>query len=120
MAKNLDMALLIDMYAPVLTEKQREMLELYYYEDLSLAEIAQNSGISRQGVRDSIKRGETVMLDLEDQLGLARRQKLLIQMRERITRDAKDIKLFNDKFTYSDHIERAANDILAALEEIES
>lgn len=120
LAKNLEMALLIDIYSAVLTEKQREMLELYYYEDLSLAEIAQNSGISRQGVRDSIKRGEAAMLDLEEQLGCAGRQKALLSMRENISRCAKDIKIYNDRFTYSEHIERAANDILAALEIIEN
>lgn len=120
MAKNLDMALLIDIYADVLTDKQREMLELYYYEDLSLAEIAQNSGITRQGVRDTIKRGEATMLDLEEQLGCAARQKTLLRMRDRIVRNAKDIKIYNDKLNYSDHIERAANEILTALEEIEN
>lgn len=119
MAKNLEMALLIDIYSSVLTQKQREMLELYYYEDLSLAEIAENCGISRQGVRDAIKRGEAVILDLEEQLGCAKKQKLLLQMRDRIAHNAKDIKIYNDKLSYSEHIERAADDILAALDEIE-
>lgn len=71
MPKNLKMSLLLDFYAPALTDKQRDVLTLYYNEDLSLAEIAQGSGITRQGVRDCIKRGEAIMTELEQQLGFA-------------------------------------------------
>ncbi len=71
MPKNLQMSLLLDFYGPALTEKQCDVLSLYYNEDLSLAEIAEDSGITRQGVRDSIKRGEAIMLELEHQLGFA-------------------------------------------------
>ena len=55
MAKNLEVSFLLDFYGEMLTEKQREAVELYYFEDLSLAEIADNQGISRQGVRDALK-----------------------------------------------------------------
>ena len=54
--KPLEMSLLFDFYGETLTEKQRELFDLYYNEDLSLAEIAEHAGITRQGVRDSIKR----------------------------------------------------------------
>ena len=70
MAKDLKFASLLDIYGGVLTDKQREMLELYYNEDLSLSEIAANEGISRQGVRDSIKRGEEALLELEEKIGV--------------------------------------------------
>jgi predicted DNA-binding protein YlxM (UPF0122 family) len=119
MAKNMDMALLIDIYSPALTENQRDMLELYYYEDLSLSEIAQNSGISRQGVRDAIKRGEAVMLELEKGIGLAKKQRTLIRVTERIRRNAKEIMLYNNRLAYIEQVDLAANDILAALDEIE-
>ena len=69
MSKDLNIIMLLDLYGEVLTEKQRDVIELYYNEDLSLAEIAQNLGITRQGVRDSIKRGEAVLLDMEAKLG---------------------------------------------------
>ncbi len=69
MAKNLDITILIDIYGYMLTEKQKDVLELYYFDDLSLAEIAENLGITRQGVRDSIKRGEETLIDLEEKLG---------------------------------------------------
>ena len=70
MAKDLKYASLLDIYGGVLTDKQREMLELYYNEDLSLSEIAEGEGISRQGVRDSIKRGEETLRDLEEKIGV--------------------------------------------------
>lgn len=58
MEKDLSIAVLLDFYGDLLTEKQARAIDLYYNEDLSLAEIAEPLGISRQGVRDSIKRGE--------------------------------------------------------------
>ena len=63
----------MDFYAELLTDKQREALELYYNDDFSLAEIAQHMDISRQGVRDFIKRGEKQLFDFEDSLGLVKR-----------------------------------------------
>ena len=71
MAKDLKFSSLLDVYGSVLTDKQREMLELYYNEDLSLSEIAANEGISRQGVRDSIKRGEETLTDLDGKIGMS-------------------------------------------------
>ena len=58
MAKNLEISILLDYYGQMLTEKQLEVAQLYYNEDLSLAEIAQLANITRQGVRDSIKHGD--------------------------------------------------------------
>ena len=59
------MAMLFDFYGDMLTERQREFYDLYYNEDLSLAEIAENYGISRQGVRDVIVRAEAAMSEIE-------------------------------------------------------
>ena len=67
------MAMLFDFYGDLLTERQREFYDLYYNEDLSLAEIAENYGISRQGVRDVIVRAESAMQAIEDKTGLLRR-----------------------------------------------
>jgi predicted DNA-binding protein YlxM (UPF0122 family) len=69
--KNLEISLLLDFYGEVLTEKQKEVVDLYYNEDLSLAEIAEQAQITRQGVRDCIKRGEATLLLMEEKLGLA-------------------------------------------------
>ena len=65
MAKDLQISFLLDFYGDMLTEKQREMISLYYNDDLSLAEIAEDQGITRQGVRDAIKRAEQQLTDME-------------------------------------------------------
>lgn len=72
--KNLEFSVLLDYYGAVLTDKQRAILTEYYDEDLSLAEIAENYGITRQGVRDAIKHGEATLTDMETRLGYARRE----------------------------------------------
>ena len=66
MPKNLYISALLDVYGAVLNEKQRELCEYYYNDDLSLAEIAENVGITRQGVRDLIKRAEQTLVSLEE------------------------------------------------------
>ncbi len=72
MAKDLKYSALLDIYGEMLTAKQREMMDFYYNDDLTLSEIAANEGISRQGVRDSIKRGESVLNELDDKIGVMR------------------------------------------------
>lgn len=67
------MTMLFDFYGELLTQRQREFFDLYYNEDLSLAEIAENAGISRQGVRDVIVRAEAAMQEVEDKTGIIRR-----------------------------------------------
>ena len=71
--KDLKKAYLLDFYGDVLTERKKEVLDMYYNEDLSLAEIAEQIGISRQGVRDLIKKAEDELLFLEEKLGLAKK-----------------------------------------------
>ncbi len=68
-----EMAMLFDFYSEVLTPRQREFFDLYHNEDLSLGEIAQNSGITRQGVRDVIVRAENILADLEEKTGIISR-----------------------------------------------
>ena len=73
MAKDLRSAYLLDFYGDMLTGTQREVTDAYYNQDLSLAEIAEDRDITRQGVRDAIKRAEQQLLEMEERLGLARR-----------------------------------------------
>ncbi len=108
MPKNLELSYLIDFYGDVLTEKQREVLEQYYNDDLSLAEIAENFSITRQGVRDSIKRGEAILLDLEAKVGFANRYRDVQKGLEHIGHVAKDMELRNRSGIYSQE-EIAAN-----------
>ena len=67
------MALLFDFYGEMLTDRQKEFYDLYYNEDLSLTEIAENYHLSRQGVRDAIVRAEAVLTELEEKTGLIAR-----------------------------------------------
>ena len=77
------MAMLFDFYGDMLTDRQKEFYDLYYNEDLSLAEIAENYGITRQGVRDVIVRAEAILTELEDKTGIIRRfHKMQEQFRE--------------------------------------
>ena len=69
--KNLKLAYLLDFYGDVLDEHTKSVMKAYYDDDLSLAEIAEGVGISRQGVRHVIKKGEEQLSFLEDRLGLA-------------------------------------------------
>ena len=64
------MGYLLDFYGEVLTEKQREMLSQYYNDDLSMSEIGENFGITRQGARDAIKHGENALKELRKRSGL--------------------------------------------------
>lgn len=66
-------SMLFDFYGELLTDKQREYFDLHYNEDLSLAEIAEQSGISRQGVWDIIRRAEAAMTEIEGKTGLIKR-----------------------------------------------
>lgn len=67
------MTMLFDFYGDLLTERQKEFYDLYYNDDLSLAEIAENYDITRQGVRDIIVRAERTLEDVEEKTGLIRR-----------------------------------------------
>lgn len=67
------MALLFDFYGEMLTPRQKEFYDLYYNEDLSLTEIAENYDMSRQGVRDAIVRAQATLEELEEKTGIVRR-----------------------------------------------
>ena len=84
MAKDLEMGYLLDFYGEVLTEKQREMLRQYYNDDLSLSEIGENFGITRQGARDAIKHGENALKELEEKVGFAARYRRVQQKLEEL------------------------------------
>jgi len=73
MEKLAKVALLLDIYGPLLTPRQRDVLDLYYNYDLSLGEIAEMHNISRQGVHDLIKRGEHALYTLDEKLGYYKR-----------------------------------------------
>jgi len=71
--KTLQMTMLFDFFGELLTEKQQSYFDLYYNDDLSLSEIAQQTGISRQGVRDIITRAEHILMEYEEKTGIVER-----------------------------------------------
>ena len=72
----IDMILLYDYYGDLLTDRQRECFELRYYQDLSLGEIGEELGISRQGVHDNLSRAEALLRNMEAKTGCAGRDQL--------------------------------------------
>lgn len=111
MAKNLEVTLLFDIYGDMLTQKQRDFIGYYYDDDLSLAEIAENEGITRQGVRDAIKRAEAQLYDFEQNLGLKRRFEELKSGLDEITKMAEIINEVNRSTILSREINDAVSHI---------
>ena len=68
-----ELSLLLDFYGELLPERKRSVLDMYYNEDFSLSEIADEIGISRQGVRNIIKKSESELFFYEEKLGLAKK-----------------------------------------------
>ena len=71
MSKDLNFGVLLDFYGSILSKRQYEIMDFYYNDDLSLAEIASEVGISRQGVRDALKKAENIITEIEEKLELA-------------------------------------------------
>lgn len=111
MAKNMELSFLFDFYGDMLTEKQRDVVELYYNDDLSLAEIADNAGITRQGVRDSIKRAESQLFEMEERLGLAKRFREMRDQMTMIVNAAQEIRDYNNYLSHSREIDQRAAEI---------
>ena len=110
------MTMLFDFYGEILTQRQKEFFDLYYNEDLSLGEIAENCGISRQGVRDVIVRAEAAMQEIEDKTGLIRR---FMQMQPKIAaieEAAQQIKTINYRQYENPQLDELAATILGNAE----
>ena len=108
MAKNMQVALLYDFYSEILTDKQRDMIEQYYHQDLSLSEIAENEGVSRQAVRGAVKRAEELLFDMEARLGLAARLTETRTALKAILSSADIIRKENEAFSGPKEIEEEA------------
>ena len=97
MAKDMNISLLFDFYGEILTEKQQDVIDYYYNDDLSLAEISEHLGITRQGVCDSIKRAEATLTKMEEKLGLAKRFREIQRGLDTIISEAHAILLFTEQ-----------------------
>ncbi|MFO7814298.1 MAG: putative DNA-binding protein [Halanaerobiales bacterium] len=78
--RTIEIGILFDYYGNLLTNKQKKIVELYYYQDLSLGEIAENLEISRQGVYDHLHRAEDTLKSYEQELKLVKRNKKNIEI----------------------------------------
>ena len=84
--KNLNMGYLLDFYGDLLSDRKRAVMDMYYNEDLSLAEIAAEIGISRQGVHDLIKKSEEELQTYEEKLRLAARLRVVEEHTDELSR----------------------------------
>ena len=116
MEKNLIYTEMLDIYKGLLTDKQAEAMEYYYDRDYSLGEISEIMDISRQGVRDFIKRGEAVMDEMEEKLNLIGIFRQIAEIEEY----AIQIKAVNKQLSESKEISRLADEILGRIQYIEN
>ena len=94
-ANSIEITMLLDLYGEVLTNKQRDYLNFYYNDDLSLSEIAENEGITRQGVRDAIKRAEALLFDMESKLKFSKKLEKINSGLADISKYADEINEYN-------------------------
>lgn len=107
--KTTRMNYLFDFYQSLLTPKQRSYMSLYYLDDYSLGEIAEEFHVSRQAVYDNIKRTETMLEEYEEKLGLFQR----FQERQQLVAKLKD--LISD----NEHVDKEVKEIVEAIEKLE-
>lgn len=118
MERNVEIGLLFSFYRNMLTDRQAECVDLYYNEDLSLSEISEHLGITRQGVRDNIKRAEHTLFSVEKRLGLANRFMNIKERLERVDDIIRDIEKSPNIMYLSDDIKRKINEILTIISDI--
>ena len=95
--KTIEIAILYDFYSHLLTEKQQEMVDLYYNQDFSLGEIAETFQISRQAVYDTIKRTEKILYEYEEKLKLIQLTNKKIQDYEKLL---EHVNILEDKINH--------------------
>ena len=99
MEKYFKMSYLIDIYSSLLTDKQLKVLEYYYDDDISLSEIASMLNISRQGVHDTLKRAEKIILEYDEKLNLLKKYEENIELLNRLeelSKDKESLSLINE------------------------
>ncbi|MBQ3073649.1 MAG: YlxM family DNA-binding protein [Ruminococcus sp.] len=112
MEKNIEISLLFDFYGQLLSDKQHEAVMLYYNDDLSLSEVSDIMGITRQGVRDLVKRSEAELYEYEEKLGLYRRF-------EEVGNSARTIRTLAERILSSDtDSEKLASEIIEIADKL--
>ena len=118
--KLIEMCLLLDVYGKLLTEKQRDLVDFYYNEDLSLGEIAENLGISRQGVRDGLIHAEEALRGYEEKLGLMKRMASLREDADAIKHSALEVAALNKSNYFDIRIAERMENIVSHAEAVMS
>lgn len=118
MANNPEITMLLDFYGEMLTQKQRDMIDYYYNDDLSLSEIAENEGITRQGVHDSIRRAEQQMFEMEQRLHLCEKFRRTRESLSIIGKCAEDISKVNEQSGFSFEITKNCRTIAQLVEQL--
>jgi hypothetical protein len=93
MDNNVKISVLLEIYGKLLTEKQFALLDDYYNNDLSLSEIAENQNITRQAVRDNLKKGENNLFEYEEKLGLMKKLEMQNKVLNEISNDLNEIEV---------------------------
>ena len=96
MERKVEISMLCQIYGKLLTEKQLNIMDNYYNLDLSLSEIAENEGITRQAVRDIIKKGENKLFEFEEKLGIMKKE---MKQEEKIANILSELTKIQTKFT---------------------
>lgn len=109
-------SLLYDFYGELLTARQKDVMKLYHEENLSLSEIADEFGISRQGVHDALKNAEKSLLDYEEKMGLIKR---FIERKTAMAALDKDIMCIIDRNQGNPELVRQLNGIKESIDNLE-
>ena len=110
----MEIVLLYDYYGELLTDRQKECFEMRYYQDLSLGEIGEELGISRQGVHDNLSRTEALLRRMEENIGCVKRYKLARETLSEIRKAATVLDASSDPA-----VSALAQQILNAVQTIE-
>ena len=114
MDQTVEWSLLLDFYGELLTSRQRELCELSFNQDLSLSEIAENTGVSRQAVHDALRRAESALVEFEAKTGCVARARQSAAAAHTIRTAALGLQNCSDPAVHA-----AAETILAALAGLE-
>ncbi len=118
MEKNVEISILCQIYGKALTKKQYEFLDDYYNNDLSLSEIAENNDITRQAVRDIIKKGENKLYELEENISLMKKTLAQEKIISKIESQIDEIEILADSSNNNKEITKKLVDIKKQLKKI--
>jgi uncharacterized protein len=111
MEKRIEISILLDFYAELLTEKQRDIMILYYNDDLSLAEISEITNTSRQAIHDINKRCYNLLIDYEEKLKLMEKNIVMSKTKENVLCKLEKVKEYMDDSSNFYLIDEIKNDI---------